>query len=252
MIRLIEELSLNAWPALQTMHYDGWVVCCAAGYTRRANAVYPLYPSMLDLREKIAHCEQVYRAWGQDTVFKLTSAAQPADLDEALDAAGYRLEASTSVMTCDLSGGERPHLHMVTLDSDLTDHWLETFTRLSAITPHRLPTLTHILNNIIPARCFITLEHEGRSVAAGVAVAEQGYVGLFNIITDAAWRNRGLGTQLVLHLLDWGRSQGAEYAYLQVMEDNAPALHVYHKLRFQRIYSYWYRIKQTSPAPTGR
>ena len=43
MIQEIEELSMNAWPSLQTLLLDGWVLRFAAGYTRRANAVCPLF-----------------------------------------------------------------------------------------------------------------------------------------------------------------------------------------------------------------
>lgn len=40
MIRYIEELSMNAWPSLQTIMYDGWVIILADGYTKRANSVF--------------------------------------------------------------------------------------------------------------------------------------------------------------------------------------------------------------------
>src|SRR5947208_1902118 len=109
MIRFVEELALNAWPCLQTIYYDGWLLRFADGYTRRANSVNPLYTSSIDLGAKIRYCEETYRSRGRDTVFKLTSAAQPENLDSILAEHGYREEALTSVQTLDLSMVEQPH-----------------------------------------------------------------------------------------------------------------------------------------------
>ena len=91
MTRTIEELSMNAWPAMQTMLYDGWVLRAADGYTKRANSVYPLYPSEINLDEKIRFCELFYRDLGLPAVFKMTEASTPANLDARLDVLGYRI-----------------------------------------------------------------------------------------------------------------------------------------------------------------
>ena len=93
MIRHIEELALNAWPALQTLLLDGWVVRFANGYTRRANSVNPLYPSEQDTDAKLRACEQLYRERGLKVVFKMTAASQPDGLDALLAAQEYEIAA---------------------------------------------------------------------------------------------------------------------------------------------------------------
>ena len=52
-ITQLEELSINAWPSLQTMLYDGWVLRFSDGYTKRANSSNPLYGGVLSVDEKI-------------------------------------------------------------------------------------------------------------------------------------------------------------------------------------------------------
>lgn len=245
-IRSLEELSLNAWPALRTIYDDGWVLRFADGYTRRANSVNPLYPSTEETREKIRHCERVYFSRGQDVVFKITPAVQPADLDSVLAAEGYARLALTSVQTVHLDTLDAPGSDAVSLDENLSRNWLEKFVDLSGVDGRHVQTMARMLEGIIPAHVFATLWQDSQAVAMGLAVLERGYVGLFDIVTAEHARNQGFGASLVCHLLRWSRSNGAHHAYLQVMCDNAPALHLYAKLGFREIYQYWYRVKRTA------
>src|SRR4051812_28687177 len=96
LIRDMEERSINAWPALQTLLYDGWVLRFSNRYTRRANSVNPLYPSTLGINQKISACEQFYGRHGLNTVFKMTAQSTPG-LDALLAEQGYWPDAHTSV-----------------------------------------------------------------------------------------------------------------------------------------------------------
>jgi ribosomal protein S18 acetylase RimI-like enzyme len=242
-IRRLEEVSLNAWPALQTVVYDGWLLRVADGYTRRANSVNPLYPGALDPVGKIGRCEAVYAARGQDTVFKLTDAAEPADLDDRLEQRGYRREAPTSVQTLDLGALAPPPSVNAAGDAAVTEAWLDDFCRLNGVAERHRPTMRRMLGLLIPSACFMAVRDRGETVAVGLAVREHRHVGLFDIVTAPERRGQGFGTALVHQLLAWGKAGGAHTAYLQVMRDNAPALRLYERLGFRERYGYWYRVR---------
>ena len=102
--RRIEEASLNAWPALQQILYDGWVLRLAEGYTKRANSVNPLFAAHLSLPEKVAFCEALYARKGLSSIFRLTPFSSPPDLDAFLARRGYHVLDPTSVLHLDLRG----------------------------------------------------------------------------------------------------------------------------------------------------
>src|SRR5215510_11714647 len=100
--RRLEEIAMNAWPALQQVLYDGWVLRFANGYTKRANSVNPLYVSCGAIAEKIAFCERCYANHGVPAIFRLTSCLAPLELDVALEQRGYQLLDPSLVLTMDL------------------------------------------------------------------------------------------------------------------------------------------------------
>lgn len=233
---------MNAWPALQTILYDGWVLRFADGYTRRANSVNPLYGSTIDIEEKLAYCHMLFRYRSLKMVFKITDDVFPSDLDQILIDLHYSRQAETSVHMIDLSTikiGETP----VTHDSiDMENNWFNAHVRLNKIEKHAA-TLKAMLESIVQPKCFSRIEHRGRIVACGLAVLEQNMVWLFDITVREDFRKRGFGTQLIHSLLRWGRNHKAHQAYLQVMQENKPALALYKKLGFKEVYKYWYRTR---------
>ena len=241
MIRTIEELSMNAWPALQTTLYDGWVLRFARGYTRRSNSINPIYSSTLNPDQKIQQCEKIYHDQGLDVIFKMTSACQPVNLDEILAQRGYQADAHTGVHLLDLNDWQ-PALTTAQLSGEVSGAWLSAFCRMSRVDAVFQPVLEKMLASIFQQHCFASIQVDGNPAACGLGVVQDGWIGFYDIVTDARYRRCGLGRQIMHSLLSWGVQQGARRAYLQVMLNNAPALGLYAGLGFKEQYRYWYRV----------
>lgn len=56
-----------------------------------------------------------------------------------------------------------------------------------------------------------------------------------NVAVRPAYRRRGIAYQLMEAALNWARSQGGEWALLQVRADNEPARRLYHRLGFEEV-----------------
>ncbi|RKL67428.1 GNAT family N-acetyltransferase [Salipaludibacillus neizhouensis] len=244
-IQKIEELSLNALPALQTHLFDGWVLRFADGYTKRANSINALYFSKQEVEQKIDISEQIYEKRNLRTVYKITPQVFPQNLDKSLDERDYVLEGITSVQLLPLEKIELHSAQNVEVYEYLHDSWLSAFCRLSKIKENDQSTMKQILRNIVPGICYaMVIDDNGNVVACGRGVLEGEYIGLYDIITDEKYRYKGYGEKLVLQILQWGKESAAKFAYLQVMISNVPALNLYSKIGFEEKYSYYYRIKK--------
>jgi N-acetylglutamate synthase len=242
-IPFLEELSLNAWPALQTVLYDGWILRFAGGYTRRANSVNPIYASALALDAKIIVCENFYRSQGLPVIFKLTPASQPSNLDAELARRGYQVDAQTCVQTLDLATAAVPPVSPAfTCNSTLTEDWFTAFCALSGTPEKHLAPMRQLLGLILPTHTFAMLQADEKPVACGLSVQQDGYIGFYDIVVDREQRRKGYGRQIMAGLLAHDQQNGAHTAYLQVMLNNAPALRLYEGLGFREVYQYWYRV----------
>ncbi len=246
LVRRLEEISLNALPARQTVIDDGWVLRLTGGGTGRANAAYPLYSGSDDLEARIDRVEVVYRTAGLAPMFKLTPSSVPAGLDTALEARGYTLRGSdTEVQTADLDGSICalwPTGVTAEIETHVSEAWLQTFGAThSNWSPEDMALKRWMLEAISTPAAFLLLRDASGPLGVGTAICDGDWVGLFDIALIEAARGRGFGLPLSQELLRWGHTQGARRAYLQVVIDNPPALKTYAKLGFRGVYRYWYR-----------
>lgn len=245
MEKRIEEMSLNAWPSLQTAVYDGWLLRFGEGYTRRANSIIPLYTSEKAFREKVLKCEKLYNSKGLNTIFKIPDKICPAGLDQFLAEAGYAVEAPTSVQLLELTDYMGKEKGSLIISDMLEDEWLHNMQRISGTkTDSGMEIEKRILGNIVNDRYFVELHKQGEAVACGLGVMEDGYLGIFDIVVAKQHRGKGYGRIMMEGLLELGKSKGANWAYLLVMLDNPIALNLYKSLGFREIYKYWYRVKK--------
>jgi hypothetical protein len=241
----VETAAFNAWPGLQTYLYDGWVIRLANGYTKRANSVTPLYSGELELTIKIDYCEALFKRSGQAAVFRLPAFTNPEVLDTELAARGYKRIDETSVQVLDLSwsGALSSERAFILPDRSGLESWLGSFHQMNV---SRTDPDTHrqLLQNALGQKCPMVLMVDSEVVCCGIAVADGGYCGLFDIVTAVDQRQKGYGRELTESLLDWAINAFAHTAYLQVMVNNIRANRLYANLGFKEIYRYWYRVKE--------
>ena len=83
------------------------------------------------MEEKIEACERLYSGRALDTVFKLTTAANPETLDSILQNRGYAFESDTAVQTLDLRPIKETNTPKVELSEELSEEWLSAFSQMS-------------------------------------------------------------------------------------------------------------------------
>lgn len=251
MKELIEELNLNAWPALHTVMYDGWVLRFTEGYTKRSNSITPLYTSRLnDVDAKISECESIYERSGLPPVFKITPFDYSGKLDLQLEKRGYLSVDTTLVMSRNLHGCEELKVFpetapssSITVESKVSTSWLHHLYQFNSLKKEYMDTAFRVLQASPLRQGFFTLYDDGEPAACGLCVLQAGYMGIYDIVTDPARRRRGHATHLMRDMLIWGQAGGAAHAYLMVVENNDAAREMYFKFGFEQLYKYWYRVK---------
>jgi ribosomal protein S18 acetylase RimI-like enzyme len=239
----VEEASLNAWPALRQLVFDGWLLRFGDGHTRRANAVSALHAGLRDPREKIAVCEALYRAQGLPTLFRLTGMSEPG-LAPVLDALGYRSEGETRVLFADLARHRPAAPSRIELSSTPTEPWLAALAECHQYSEKQRLAARRILDALALPAIFAAARVEGTIASVAFAALHDGIASVNLVVTHPEHRRKGLSRQVISAILAWAQENGASGACLGVEATNAPAIALYEALGFRtELYRYHYRRK---------
>ena len=272
-----EELTLNAFPVLHTEVYDGWILRFSGGEGYQGNCISPLYLSTRAYEDKIDYCENKFREKGLPCVFKMTPNV-PAALDQQLAMRQYELEDKTYIMECSLTsedslsseeaqvlssgsptgedGAQENNILAKTeirLSHEIDDNWLEAFLTLEGMDKDICPETARAMLNAIrkPVYCAALYENEishgsnadcGRIVGCGLGVVEDNKIGIYDICVESSFRQNGIGARICRAIMEEGKKEGAQKAFLHVSATNRPAVRLYQGLGFEEAYTYWYRV----------
>ena len=243
MINEIEKVQFDAWPALRTFVYDGWLLRTSEGVTRRSNSISPIYSSSIELDKKIIFCEDYYCKTGLPVIFKLTDDVYPEELDAELDKRGYVIDAETSVQIMDIKQKDLEMDNSLQINDSLDDQWLKRFIDYNGYDTSKTDGYGHIIKAISLKKGLFDLIVKDDHIGCGLGVIHGDYLGVFDIVIAPEFRRRGYGKKIVESIMAWGKMNGSKLCYLQVMTDNPQAIDLYSKIGFREVYKYWYRIK---------
>ena len=266
-MKLIEEISLNAWPSHKIELYDGWLIRFSHNYTHRTNSVEQVGVSSIPVEEKIAYCEAMYSNYHTPAIFKINPLLPPS-FDKLLEERGYEIQHTTDVMAMELknlhpylpvsaeyeyygrnsglpSSIYYPNDAIVQLRDRITDEWITALFRLNGTTNPTLRRIVPSMFKAIPKETIVAqVEIDGRMIASGLGILDRGHIGLYAIYVDASCRRKGLARAIASSILTEAKKKGADKAYLQVVKGNTYAKHLYTSLGFQDFYTYWFRVKE--------
>lgn len=237
----IDRATIVTWPARVTEEHDGWFYLADDGVTGRVNAVWPLTLPSGDVELAIDAAEAWYAANELPARFKLTDGATaPDDLAERLARRGYTKASPTLVMRTRLSGerGAYDGVELAPTPSLAFDRTLEA----SAANAPDLDERRGIAARVPAPAAFGSRAHDGRVTAVGACVVTKSLAGIYLMRTVPEARRQGHARHLLRALLDWAtKTQDADWAFLQVDTDNAPAIALYEREGFEALttYHYW-------------
>ena len=246
-------VEVATWRPVEVAQVGGWRAGFSGGFTRRANSVVPLIAPP-DVGGALDQVEAWYAARGAPARFRVGAEAQPADLDRRLEQRGYRVAATTRVLTRPVDewvlddlrnhgpadGGQHDGGHGAFTVGDVPDDdWLAGWLDVKATGPVDRDAARAVVAGS-PASYLTARDDAG--VTGVIRVAHAGpWAGLSCLMVARRARRRGLARALTIEGLRVAVERGADRAFLQVEAANDPAIELYERLGFALADTYHYR-----------
>lgn len=212
-IRAVEHAAALAWPGTEQDWLDGWLLRAGGGHSSRANSAVPLLFS--SNAEALPGIIDWYAQRDLEPWLALPERLLP------IKAAGVK---QTRVLTRDLTLAQAPS-PVATLAQVPSHDWLQTYRRDVPVA-----VLTAVLDG------ELTFASLGAAVGRGaVTTAPDGtrWLGVSCVRVAEAARRTGLARTVCATLQAWGAEHGATRAYVEVLDDNEPALALYESSGFR-------------------
>lgn len=247
-IIFIEDLAANAWQPESKQIAGGWLLRYSRGITRRGNSVLPLKDDgQINLNKKITIAEDFYSQYNLPLIFQMTKAAQPNGLNRTLKSLGYQDKFFTQVQTGStkivLKNTQGEKRFSVTGTPKLNLEWFNIYTQTNQYSGLSSEVRENILRQTPQNSCYLTLKDGNHIAAIGLGVIECDHMGIYCMVTPNEHRRKGAAIETIHALAKWGVNNFVHQIYLQVMENNRPALALYAKAGFTKQYRYWYTEK---------
>lgn len=238
----LELVAAAGWPAPETDRLGTWLLRAAQGWTSRGNSALAAGDPGLPLPAAIDAVVAWYAGRG---LAPAVTTPLPAStrVATALQARGWRAAPPVLVQAAPLAallstlsaGPERAAPLTVSLEPEPSAPWLAVMARRKGPLP---AAGWHILTAVPQVRFCHGYGDTGELVAVARGVVTDGWLGVSLMEVLPAARRRGAARLLLRALAQWADAEGADRAYLQVEEDNGPAVALYAGAGFTTHHTY--------------
>jgi ribosomal protein S18 acetylase RimI-like enzyme len=240
----LQAIAATGWGYAERANIGAWELRAAGGHTSRANSALPIGDSGMPLPQTLEAVEEWFTERG------LRGRVQTVDgspLDQAIAELGY---SETDKPALRQSAPIEPAWETLKSSTDL-DHIAKVTTELPEDyftvyrRGHGIPEFKTILTTGDALIAFAVVRGDkGEALSVGrVAIdTASGYAGIAAVATAESARRRGLARIVLRDLLTFASEGGAENTYLEVEEENAPALSLYASLGYTTAHRYHCRL----------
>ena len=237
-IEAIERATVTAVAPEAVEELEGWLLSFDTGAVGRAKSAVPLRHAASDAAA-VQEIEARYEARGLPALFRIADDPCFELIRTELKRRGYRWERPTLVQTAATKSVRQVAPDATAEVATAPDaSWAAVFLG-EGFDPvdgaGRVKALSRTSGSI-----YASVREDGRAIAAGAAAFGYGWASVHGMRTAQARKGEGLAARVLATLAAVALKQGMERMFLQVEEDNAPALALYRGAGFATAWGYTY------------
>jgi GNAT superfamily N-acetyltransferase len=228
-------------PAVETSYVGQWLLRASSGWTGRANSLLPAGDPGMPVSEALKHAEAFYDERGLPPLALIRLGSHEEAEFRACGWTDARPgQSDVLVMHTTLDHVNASPAYDVLIAEHPDQAWYAA--AFDGPAPEPAPAVMEGA----PKAVFASIAVDGRLVAVGRGSMTGHWLGVDSIRVDPTYRRRGLGTAVLQGLARWAGPLGGRRTYLEVLEENTPAVTTYRNLGYAPAYSYRYLTRPST------